>query len=420
MVEKKTIELVDKDTLSADIGDKSQLQTEDKSNLVAAINEVKNNSSSFAKDVTLEDKSNKFEATNVEDALLENKTSILSLEEDAGDLATLQTTNKDNLVNAINEVFQNANNGKNIIANAIGSPLVNSDTFSVMGTKIDVLTQTFQNTLNEKGVEVLPSDKMSTLIDKVIESPSVSINNLVRIYALQGSGNGVIFDEDFNILSTTTTGMSSTAGVGALGENGSVRVFTTQDSSGGANSITEYAENFTTVKNKIVFPGRMMSCAVCKVNDQIRLYTSIRNSFNLEIVDGETLAKIETVTPSFQGTGMDFCFDGTKTRCFSSGFPEYKGIREFDLDTLTVINSKDLSSLEGGDVQGVGAYFDGQKVNIALSKAGTNKIYKINANTLEVEGSILQSVSFAGIGGANKIVTELEYKGQKYYKLGEV
>lgn len=140
MVEKKTIELVDKDTLSADIGDKSQLQTEDKSNLVAAINEVKNNSSSFAKDVTLEDKSNKFEATNVEDALLENKTSILSLEEDAGDLATLQTTNKDNLVNAINEVFQNANNGKNIIANAIGSPLVNSDTFSVMGTKIDVLT----------------------------------------------------------------------------------------------------------------------------------------------------------------------------------------------------------------------------------------------------------------------------------------
>ncbi|WP_195938757.1 hypothetical protein [Romboutsia sp. 1001713B170131_170501_G6] len=62
---------------------------------------------------------------------------------------------------------QSANNGKNIVANAIGSPLANTDTFATMGTKIDTLTQTFQNTVTEKGVEVLPSDKIPTLIDKV-------------------------------------------------------------------------------------------------------------------------------------------------------------------------------------------------------------------------------------------------------------
>ena len=120
--------------------------------------------------VKLTDPDNLFEfeeQPNINQAILANKTSILSLEEDAGDLTNLQTNNKASLVAAINEVFQSANNGKDIIANAIGSPLVNSDAFSVMVEKIDTLTQTFQNTLTEKGVDVLPDDKMLTLIGKV-------------------------------------------------------------------------------------------------------------------------------------------------------------------------------------------------------------------------------------------------------------
>lgn len=126
-----------------------------------------NGISTNAKGTSFDNSTNGMAATNVQDAIEENKTSILELEKTDGKLANLQTDNKTNLVAAINEVFQNANNGKDIIANAIGSPLVNSDTFSSMGTKIDTLTQTFQNTLTYKGVEVLPGDKMSTLIDKV-------------------------------------------------------------------------------------------------------------------------------------------------------------------------------------------------------------------------------------------------------------
>ena len=54
-----------------------------------------------AKRVNIADSSNKFEATNVEDALLENKTSILNLQSELGtNKATLQ-----NNINAIREVL---------------------------------------------------------------------------------------------------------------------------------------------------------------------------------------------------------------------------------------------------------------------------------------------------------------------------
>lgn len=54
-----------------------------------------------AEKVTLADKSNKFTATNVEDALLENKISILNLQSELG---TNKSTLQDN-INAIREVL---------------------------------------------------------------------------------------------------------------------------------------------------------------------------------------------------------------------------------------------------------------------------------------------------------------------------
>ncbi len=102
-----------------------------------------------AEKVTLADKSNKFTATNVEDALLENKTSILK---NAKEIENLK---------------QSASNGKNIVATAIGSPLQASDTFATMGTKIDTLTENFRNNLASKGIECLPTDKLSVLVNKV-------------------------------------------------------------------------------------------------------------------------------------------------------------------------------------------------------------------------------------------------------------
>lgn len=104
MVEKKTIELVDKDMLSNDIGDKNQLETNDKSNLVNAINEIKNNSSSAAKDVTLEDLNDKFIATNVEDALMENKESIQEVKIDIVNIQNELTGQKQRFIASVNRL----------------------------------------------------------------------------------------------------------------------------------------------------------------------------------------------------------------------------------------------------------------------------------------------------------------------------
>ena len=54
-----------------------------------------------AKRVSIADSTNKFEATNVEDALLENKTSILNLQKELGTNKSILETN----INAIREVL---------------------------------------------------------------------------------------------------------------------------------------------------------------------------------------------------------------------------------------------------------------------------------------------------------------------------
>ena len=59
-----------------------------------------------------------------------------------GDLSNLLTDDKNNLVNAINEVFQNASSGKQLIADAIGEESITADsTFSAMSEAITLLKE---------------------------------------------------------------------------------------------------------------------------------------------------------------------------------------------------------------------------------------------------------------------------------------
>ena len=78
----------------------------------------------------------------------------------------LATTDK-TIVGAINELFQNANNGKQLIANAIGEPLNAEDTFSAMSNDINGLLSTFKTNMMNNGVTVESNDKFKALIDKI-------------------------------------------------------------------------------------------------------------------------------------------------------------------------------------------------------------------------------------------------------------
>jgi hypothetical protein len=80
----------------------------------------------------------------------------------------LATKSKD-IVGAINELFQSANNGKQLIANAIGEPLSSNDTFSAMSDKINDIKSDLKQVLTDEGVATTDSDTMGDLIVKVDE-----------------------------------------------------------------------------------------------------------------------------------------------------------------------------------------------------------------------------------------------------------
>ena len=79
---------------------------------------------------------------------------------------SLQTENK-TIVGAINELFQSANNGKELIASAIGEPLNAEDTFSAMSNDINSLLSTFKTNMINSGVVVESGDRFKQLIDKI-------------------------------------------------------------------------------------------------------------------------------------------------------------------------------------------------------------------------------------------------------------
>ena len=91
---------------------------------------------------------------------------IIELLENEEVIDSLKTDSK-SIVGAINELFQNANNGKELIASAIGEPLNAKDTFSAMSNDINGLLSTFKTNMMNNGVMVESNDKFKSLIDKI-------------------------------------------------------------------------------------------------------------------------------------------------------------------------------------------------------------------------------------------------------------
>ena len=87
---------------------------------------------------------------------------IEMLSEDIGNNYSLRTENQRTIVAALNEIH-----GKDVISNAVGSPLLTTDTFDVMGEKIVGLTNDFKAKLLGLGVSVSSVDKLESLISKL-------------------------------------------------------------------------------------------------------------------------------------------------------------------------------------------------------------------------------------------------------------
>jgi hypothetical protein len=77
-----------------------------------------------------------------------------------GDKSTLLTTNKNTIVEAINELFTFANDGKSSIAAVIGSPATNGDTFATLANHITNHKSSLANSLGSGS----SADSLQTLV----------------------------------------------------------------------------------------------------------------------------------------------------------------------------------------------------------------------------------------------------------------
>ena len=88
-----------------------------------------------------------------------------------GNLDSLETDAKGNMVQAINELADKIDTeiaeGKELIANAVGEPLTAEESFDEMSNDINSLLSTFKTNMMNNGITVESSDRFKSLIDKI-------------------------------------------------------------------------------------------------------------------------------------------------------------------------------------------------------------------------------------------------------------
>ena len=108
------------------------------------------------------------------------------------DLKNIDLSEINNAIEDLNdkydELFQSANNGKELIADAIGEPLSSEQTFSAMSTGINGLLSTFKTNMMNNGIVVEASDKFKSLIDKIA---TLADNEGKGIQYAEGSINNI-------------------------------------------------------------------------------------------------------------------------------------------------------------------------------------------------------------------------------------
>ena len=117
-------------------------------------------------------------------------------------------TNSKTVIGAINELFQSANNGKQLIANAIGEPVSSDDTFQAMSTDINGLLSTFKTNMMNNGIAVESGDKFKSLIDKIatlVDSEGKGIKFASGDFTLNVPNNGGIGSNTTGPVTQTVT-----------------------------------------------------------------------------------------------------------------------------------------------------------------------------------------------------------------------
>lgn len=136
--------------------------------------------------------------------------SIYASSNTIGTLSTLKTTNKSNVIESINEIYQDVDSGKQMLSNAIGdSSITKNSTFSDIGNAISIIKSNSDEVLN----------KIKNLLELkgIYLSPDVTLD---EIMALLAKSNMYAFSvKDISCMSRETLILKNDGTVWTCGDN---------------------------------------------------------------------------------------------------------------------------------------------------------------------------------------------------------
>ena len=106
-------------------------------------------------------------ATAAQGVLATNAATQTQLGTKANETDNTRSTTSKTVTGAINELFTNANNGKQNWVDVIGIPLVNTDTFITLKSKTQAVKNTMASNLTAKGQSSVGTESLTSLVDKV-------------------------------------------------------------------------------------------------------------------------------------------------------------------------------------------------------------------------------------------------------------
>ena len=282
----ENINTVIEEKVGENIGDLTGLYTEDKSNLVNAINEL--NTECVNLNGYIED---------VEEVAYGNKYDIGVINSDIGDKTNLSTTDKSNLVAAINEVFQSGVDVKNKLVEALASKDVScstSDTFDDLISKIESMIVAPSWAANVG----LPAAAAEMSVTRRFLTSAVIGTNIYAIGGYNGSATNTneMYDTITNTWTTKKVLSNSIYGGAAVSCNGSIYHL-----GGYSYTTSNYMYNPTTNTwtSKTVLPNAKQYSAAVEANGKVYISQG-NNTYNI-VYDPSTNAWTQLTRNSTTG-----------------------------------------------------------------------------------------------------------------------
>ena len=189
----------------------------------------------------------------------------------------------------VNEAFTSANNGKQLIANAIGEPLSSEDTFSAMSDKINDMKSDLKQVLTDEGVNVTEEDNMASLITKVdieFNDKNTEMSSLNTTITLLNS--------QINSLTSELAGKVTPAGTAVAGDVFSGKTFINSTGETITGSMTNQGDKtFTPSASKQTGKAGYYSSVTCN---------AVSNLTAANIKSGVTVGGVTGTAPIPSGT----------------------------------------------------------------------------------------------------------------------